>query len=76
MRLDTGTPWALSLAGCSGELMMESLVTHEVGHAFGLGHVGESKHGRLTMSVYIDGLCENQEATLGRGDVLGLEALY
>ena len=76
MRLDTDTDWAVSLAGCNGELVMESLVTHEVGHAFGLGHVGESKHGRLTMSVYIDGLCENQEATLGRGDVLGLEALY
>ena len=76
MRLDTGTAWALSSSGCSGKLMMESLVTHEVGHAFGLAHVNEQNHGRLTMSVYIDGLCENQEATLGLGDMKGLEALY
>jgi hypothetical protein len=76
MRLDTDTQWALSLSGCQGELVMESLVTHEVGHAFGLAHVSETKHGRQTMSVYIDDLCENQEATLGRGDVLGLQALY
>jgi hypothetical protein len=76
MRLDSDTAWALSAASCANELMMEALVTHEVGHAFGLAHVGESKHGRLTMSVYIDGLCENQESTLGLGDMRGLEALY
>jgi hypothetical protein len=76
MRLDPNQPWALSLASCSNELMMEALATHEVGHAFGLGHVSEAKHGRETMSVYIDGLCENQESTLGLGDVLGLRSLY
>lgn len=76
MRLDPNQAWALSLADCHNELMMEALVTHEVGHAYGLGHVGEARHGRLTMSVYIDGLCQNQEATLGLGDLLGLESLY
>jgi hypothetical protein len=76
MRLDTNTAWALTLSSCNAELMMEALVTHEVGHAYGLDHVGESNHGRQTMSVFIDALCGNQEATLGRGDVLGLRALY
>jgi hypothetical protein len=76
MRLDTDTAWALTASSCANELMMEALVTHEAGHAFGLAHVGENNHGRLTMSTYIDGLCENQESTLGLGDLRGLEALY
>jgi hypothetical protein len=76
MRLDSDTAWALSASTCANELMMEALVTHEAGHAFGMAHVGEANHGRLTMSVYIDSLCENQESTLGLGDLKGLEALY
>jgi hypothetical protein len=76
MKLDTDTAWALTMASCNAELMMEALVTHEVGHAYNLGHVAENNHGRLTMSVYIDQLCGNQEATLGLGDVRGLESMY
>ncbi len=76
MRLASNIRWSVTSSSCSAALMLEALVTHEAGHAFGLGHVGEANHGRLTMSVYIDGLCENQEATLGLGDMKGLEALY
>jgi matrixin len=72
----TSQRWALSLAGCHDKTLLQSTMTHEAGHVFGLGHVGESKHGRLTMSPYIDGLCEDNETTLGLGDMLGLESLY
>lgn len=76
IQINSSYRWATSLSGCRGQPMLEAVMTHEVGHAFGMGHVGEGKHGRLTMSRYLDGLCNNQEATLGVGDMLGLEKLY
>jgi hypothetical protein len=76
IRLATGNHWALGLSGCFNSYLLEAVATHEIGHAYGLDHVGETNHGRLTMSTYIDGPCENQESTLGLGDMKGLEALY
>lgn len=77
MKITTRESWALSLSSCHGSMpMLESTITHEAGHVFGLDHVGEKKHGRLTMSPYIDGPCELHEATLGLGDMLGLESMY
>jgi hypothetical protein len=76
IRFSTSLHWSLSLASCVNSFMLEAVATHEVGHAYGLDHVSETYHGRLTMSTYIDGQCENQESTLGLGDMKGLEALY
>jgi hypothetical protein len=76
IKLTNQEPWALTLASCSNDWMLESVITHEAGHAYGLDHVSETKHGRLTMSTFIDGTCENQESTLGLGDMKGLEAMY
>lgn len=76
MKLDRTVPWATTLAGCAGRILLEAVATHEFGHAFGLGHVGEVQHGQLTMSVRINGDCQASEASLGRGDLLGLESLY
>ena len=76
IKLDRRSAWAVSLASCNVQSMVEAVATHEFGHAFGLGHVTESGHGRLTMSERLDGYCQLAEATLGKGDWLGLEALY
>jgi len=76
IKLDKGAQWATTLATCSFETMVEAVATHEFGHVFGLGHVSEESHGRLTMSERLDGYCQNGESTLGTGDMLGLEALY
>ncbi|HUG48887.1 MAG TPA: hypothetical protein VMP67_10810 [Candidatus Limnocylindria bacterium] len=76
IQINNGFSWATTLAGCRFQPMLEAVMTHEAGHAFGMGHVGEKRHGRLTMSTRLDGNCNNQEASLGLGDLIGLEKLY
>ena len=62
-------------AGCTNRFGIEAVMTHELGHTFGLGHVSEATHGNLTMSTRLSP-CSNAPSTLGRGDVIGLRALY
>jgi hypothetical protein len=68
--------WTVGVtSACRNKFGIQDLATHEFGHVFGLGHVGEASHGNLTMSPMIRP-CQNSETTLGLGDVRGLEALY
>jgi hypothetical protein len=77
IRINSDVFWALTVASCHyWQELLEPTMTHEIGHAFGLGHVGERKHGRLTMSTTSDGPCNNAETTLGWGDIRGLTHLY
>lgn len=55
---------------------IEGVMTHEFGHTFQLGHVDEANHGNLTMSTNVNATCRHDEATLGKGDVWGLQSLY
>lgn len=61
---------------CRRAYDVEAVMTHEWGHVFGLGHVPERAHRNLTMSPTINGPCQTSERSLGRGDVLGLDAKY
>ena len=69
-------PWALSANDCFLQILLEPTITHEAGHVFGLDHVSERQHSELTMSTTINGECDDDESTLGLGDMLGLESLY
>lgn len=60
---------------CKNKYDLQSVMTHERGHTFGLGHVSESAHGKLTMSPLI-GACQKSPRALGKGDVLGLNNKY
>jgi hypothetical protein len=62
---------------------LESVVTHEAGHAFGLDHVNGGQHVQQTMSPIVTAGCDAQSledsfavSSLGLGDVRGLRKLY
>ena len=76
IKINSRYSWAATVATCHNQELIEPTITHEVGHVFGLGHVGERKHPLLTMSVASDGACNNVASTLALGDVKGLEDLY
>jgi hypothetical protein len=60
---------------CQGRFGLQAVMTHEFGHAFGLGHVAEPEHTELTMGTSI-AACDASASTLGLGDVRALRALY
>lgn len=68
--------WALSRKGCKGDrLLLEAAITHEFGHAYGLAHASSRYHRSLTMQPIIPH-CSLGPATLGLGDMKGLEKKY
>ncbi len=75
VRISTNFQWWTG-GSCSGAYGVRAVMTHEYGHAVGLGHVDEPNHGNLTMSTNINSSCSDFEASLGQGDVLALRGLY
>jgi hypothetical protein len=60
---------------------LTGVATHEWGHAYGLDHaavlaVDQIKHLNLTMSTIGKSGCSVAMRTLGKGDILGMEAKY
>lgn len=69
--------WTTRAGGsCRVRYDVESSVTHERGHTFGLGEASEGSHGNLTMSSDSNGACQTSERSLGRGDARGLNSEY
>ena len=68
--------WFLSRpAGCSNSYDLQSVLTHEQGHTFGLSHVDPTSHGTETMGTLI-APCDITKRALGRGDYGALARLY
>ena len=59
-------------AGCSGEIYVEGVMVHEVGHGLGLGH---SAAAGATMAATVSA-CNNNPATTEADDQSGLNFLY
>ena len=69
--------WTARVTGsCRGRHDVESTMTHERGHTFGLGDVFESSRANLTISSASNGSCQISERTLGKGDAIGLNRKY
>lgn len=64
--------WETRLRQCNRELLIEAGMTHEFGHIYGLAHVGGYS---LTMQPTV-GYCSRAKASLGLGDMIGLERKY
>ena len=61
-------------AGCTNKWDFEGTVTHEFGHAYGMGHTGNG-HSNLTMD-HAERPCSPYGRTLGLGDWLGMKKMY
>ena len=70
-----GTFYYREPANCQKRFQLTGVAVHEFGHAFGLAHVNEKRYPQLTMSPAAP-VCSPAQASLGRGDWLGLRHLY
>jgi hypothetical protein len=61
--------------GCRYSFDLQSVMTHERGHTFGLGHVSPNSHSGQTMTTTVPP-CNITKRTLGGGDMAGLIRLY
>ncbi|WP_083982189.1 matrixin family metalloprotease [Actinomadura hibisca] len=74
--INTRYKWFTTKPGrCSNTFDLESVLSHEWGHAFGLGHVSLSSHGTQTMATAV-GACTTAKRTLGLGDYRGMQRIY
>lgn len=72
-RMNTLYKWSIS--GETGKMDVQNIMTHEFGHWFVLDDLYNDADYWLTMYGYAD-YGEIHKCTLGKGDILGLKAIY
>jgi hypothetical protein len=73
--IDTGNLLRTHLPkNCTNSYDFEGVLTHEWGHAYGMGHTGPG-HSHLTMQ-HRSHACSTFARTLGLGDWLGMKKMY
>ncbi len=75
IRINWNKAYETKLRYCSGELLIESAMTHEFGHLYGMAHVSTYSSPNLTMQPRVS-YCSRGHSRLGLGDMLGLETKY
>lgn len=68
----TGFAWASAGESCSGEMYVEGVMVHEVGHMLGLGHSNVSGATMYPTVSY----CNNGPASLASDDINAINDLY
>lgn len=81
IKLNSNMPWGIDADGegtahvLADRFDVRNIVTHEAGHAFGLGDLYETSAVDLTMYGYST-RGQTKKITLGNGDILGIQAQY
>lgn len=75
--LNSDYPWSINIPGTTGfaSFDVQNIMTHELGHWLLLGDLYSKRDSELTMYGY-GSTGETKKDTLGRGDVLGINAIY
>jgi|SRR3989344_2833428 len=72
---DVDFDWSLEASGVAGKMDIENIVTHELGHTFGMGDLYDSNCANETMYGYASE-AETNKRTLESGDIEGVSKLY
>lgn len=70
------TRFTWGVDGAANKMDAQNIMTHEIGHTFGLGHPANNAANECLTMYAFGAEGETAKRTLGDGDILGIEAIY